>query len=43
MVNIYNKNKSPDQAVPVEKIMEITKDYQEGMREVQNEYSALSK
>ena len=24
MVNVYNKNRSPDQAVPVEKIMQIT-------------------
>ena len=36
MVSIYNQNKSPEQAVPVDKIMQITKDYQEGMREVQN-------
>jgi len=35
MVNIYNKNQSPEQAVPVEKIIEITTEYQEGMREVQ--------
>ena len=42
MVSIYNQNKSPEQAVPVDKIMQITKDYQEGMREVQNEYSVLS-
>ena len=42
MVDVYNKNKSPDQAVPVEKIMQITKDYQEGMREVQQEYGELS-
>ena len=36
MVSIYNKNKSPEQAVPVEKIIQITNDYQEGMREVQS-------
>ena len=42
MVEVYNKNKSPDQAVPVEKIMQITKDYQEGMREAQQEYGKLS-
>ena len=42
MVSIYNQNKSPEQAVPVDKIMQITKDYQEGMREVQNQYSVLS-
>lgn len=39
MVNIYNKNKTPEQAVPVEKIMQITNDYQEGMKAVQSEYS----
>ena len=32
MVGIYNQNKSPEQAVPVEKIMHITQEYQEGMR-----------
>lgn len=42
MVNIYNKNKSPDEAVPVEKIIQITNEYQEGMKEVQAEYSQLS-
>lgn len=42
MVAIYNKNRSPEQAVPVDKIIQITNDYQEGMREVQGEYSVLS-
>lgn len=28
MVNIYNQNRSSEQAVPVEKIMEITNEYQ---------------
>lgn len=42
MVNIYNKNRSPEEAVPVDKIMQITSEYQEGMREVQQEYNTLS-
>lgn len=42
MVNIYNKNRSPEEAVPVDKIMQITNEYQEGMREVQQEYNTLS-
>lgn len=42
MVQVYNKNQSPEQAVPVEKIMQITQEYQEGMKEVQSEYNTLS-
>ena len=42
MVEVYNKNQSPEQAVPVDKIMAITSEYQNGMREVQQEYSQLS-
>jgi len=42
MVNIYNNNRAPDQAVPVDKIIQITTDYQQGMREVQGEYTQLS-
>ena len=42
MVEVYNKKRSPEEAVPVEKIMEITSEYQNGMREVQQEYSQLS-
>lgn len=42
MVGIYNKNCKPEEAVPVDKIMQITNEYQTGMREVQQEYSTLS-
>lgn len=42
MVGIYNRNRSPEEAVPVDKIMQITNEYQEGMREVQAEYNTLS-
>lgn len=42
MVTAFNKNRSPEEAVPVEKIMEITQSYQEGMKEAQAEYSELS-
>ena len=42
MVGRYNKNRSPEEAVPVEKIMQITNEYQQGMQEVQQEYNTLS-
>ena len=42
MVGIYNKNKTAEDVVPVDKIMQITTEYQEGMREVQAEYNTLS-
>ena len=42
MVTIYNQNSSPESAVPVEKIIEITNEYQEGMKEVQKEYNGLT-
>ena len=42
MVSIYNKNKSPEEAVPVDKIIQITHDYQQGMKEVHTEYNTLS-
>ena len=42
MVGIYNKQNSAEDAVPVEKILQITNEYQEGMRDVQAEYSTLS-
>jgi hypothetical protein len=35
MVSIYNKQNSAEDAVPVDKILQITNEYQEGMREVQ--------
>lgn len=42
MVGLYNKNQSPEQAVPVEQILQMTSEYQSGMREVQAEYGVLS-
>jgi Mg2+ and Co2+ transporter CorA len=42
MVGIYNKNRTAEDAVPVDKIMQITTEYQEGMKEVQAEYNTLS-
>jgi Mg2+ and Co2+ transporter CorA len=42
MVGIYNKNRSPEEAVPVDKIVQITNDYHTGMQEVQQEYNTLS-
>ena len=42
MVGIYNKKRSPEEAVPVDKIIEITTQYQSGMKEVQTEYNVLS-
>ena len=42
MVGMYNKGKNAEEAVPVDKIIQITNEYQEGMREVQSEYSTLS-
>lgn len=42
MVGMYNKGKNAEEAVPVDKIIQITNEYQEGMREVQSEYGTLS-
>lgn len=42
MVGMYNKGKNAEEAVPVDKIIQITNEYQQGMREVQSEYSTLS-
>ena len=36
MVNVYNKTADPNQAVPVEKIMEITTAYEKEMRSAQD-------
>ena len=41
MVTIYNKNADPNQAVPVEKIMEITNVYEKEMKEAHSEYEKL--
>ena len=42
MVGMYNKNTGPENAVPVEKIMSITTDYQQGMKQANQEYTDLS-
>ena len=41
MVNIYNKTADPSQAVPAEKIMEITNTYEQEMRSAHTEYQRL--
>lgn len=43
MVTIYNKNASPNDAVPVDKIIEITNTYETEMRSAHNEYEHLEK
>ena len=43
MVNVYNKTADPSQAVPVQKIMEITNEYEKQMRSAQDEYESLEK
>lgn len=41
MVTVYNKTASPEDAVPVDKIIEVTKLYENEMRSTHEEYQNL--
>lgn len=41
MVTMYNKTADPSEAVPVEKIMEITNSYETEMKTAHSEYQRL--
>ena len=41
MVTIYNKNANPNQAVPVDKIIEITNVYETEMKSAHKQYQYL--
>ncbi len=43
MVSIYNKSANPSDAVPVEKIIEITNSYETEMKNAHTEYEHLEK
>lgn len=41
MVTVYNKTASPEDAVPVDKIIEVTKLYENEMKSTHEEYQNL--
>ena len=43
MVTMYNKTASPNEAVPVQKIIEITNAYEIEMKNANKEYESLEK
>ena len=42
MVGIYNQNAGGKDAIPMDQIMNITKDYEQGMKQAHKEYADLS-
>jgi len=42
LVSVYEKSSANTEAVPVEKIISITNEYEQGMREANREYHHLA-